>query len=113
MNFEILKEEWITNSEVKEILGKRKDLEFEQRLAKEHVKNFSKLSVKRVKEMKEELKSLDMTKLKPKLIIKIIDIMPEDKKDLDKILSMEIIPFNDEEIKKIMEIVEKYRTYIK
>lgn len=108
MNFELLKEEWISNSEVKKILTGKKDLEFEQKHTKEHVKDFSKLTVAKVNKLKKSLVSLDLSKLKHEFIINIINILPKDIDEIKLVLSMSVIPFNDEEFQKIYECVKPY-----
>jgi len=112
MNFEIINEECVTKTEVKELLKKRTNLEFEQKMTKEHVKD-AKLTIAKVSGMKKELEELKLTKLKQYLIVKIIDILPADEEELKMIFSMEIVPFNDEEVKKIMEVVKKYLAHAK
>lgn len=108
MNFEVLKKEFVTKAEVKNMLKGKKDLEMEQKLTKEHVKGYKKLKLKQVKKLKKDLNDLNFTKLKDELIVKIIDVMPEDKDDLRVILKMSVIPFTDEEIEKIFECVSSY-----
>ncbi|MBN1924172.1 MAG: hypothetical protein JW791_05465 [Nanoarchaeota archaeon] len=108
MNFEVLNEEFVTKSEVKDILSGKKDLEMEQKLTKEHVKSYKKLTPAKVQKLKEELKALSISKLKEEIVIKIIDIMPGDKDDLNAVLQMGVIPFTDEEIEKIFEVVKPY-----
>ena len=108
MNFEILNEEFVTKAEVKEILKGKKELELEQKLTKEHVKNYKKLTILKIKKFKKELEALNLTKLKSEIIIKIIDILPEDKEDLKLVLQMSVIPFTEEEIEKIYECVKPY-----
>ena len=49
------------------------------------IKNFTKLNPKESKEFRKKLESLDLMKLKSSQIVKIIDVMPEDKEDLNKI----------------------------
>ncbi|MBS3066450.1 hypothetical protein J4205_01380 [Candidatus Pacearchaeota archaeon] len=68
---------------------------------------FIKLKVKEVGELKKELEGLENHKIKPEDIIKIIDILPEDASDLNKIFSD--ISLDENEIKQIADIVAKYK----
>ena len=108
MNFEIISEEWVSNAEVKKILSERKELEVEQNRAKDHVKDFSKLSIEKADKLKASLTSLGISKLKLELIILIINILPKDTEELRAILSMSVIPFGDDELQKIFESVKPY-----
>ena len=108
VDYEILKEEFVPITKVKEILDKIKDKNYEQKLAYEHAKKFSKLDVKKAEALIKELSELQMRKLKDDQIVKIVDLMPKDVEDLKVILAKSQIPFKDEELNKIMEIVKKY-----
>ncbi|OIO42633.1 hypothetical protein COX97_01325 [Candidatus Pacearchaeota archaeon CG_4_10_14_0_2_um_filter_05_32_18] len=68
---------------------------------------FIKISEKESGELKKELEGLDNHKMKPDHIIKIIDFLPEDASDLNKIFSD--ISLDENEIKQVAEIVAKYR----
>ena len=71
------------------------------------VKKFTKLSLKESKEFKRKLVNLGLMKLKLDHIIKIIDLMPSDKGDLNKIfISMSL---DEDETKKILDIVEEFK----
>lgn len=73
---------------------------------KSFVKHFSKGKIEKVKEMKEELKKLDLIKLKEEHIVKIIDFMPTDAEDLIKVLAD--VSLTQDENNKILEVVKKY-----
>ena len=98
----------ITISEVKEMLeelSKHYELTYEQNLALDHVTKFSKLDEESAKKLVEELSEL----IKKTQAIKIADIMPEDLADLRLIFAKERGSFKQEDMEKILEIVEKYR----
>ena len=71
------------------------------------IKKFSKIDKKDAVEMKKKLEDLEMIKLKSETVVKIIDVMPEDVDDLNKIFSG--ISLDEEEIKSILEIVKEFR----
>jgi DNA-directed RNA polymerase subunit F len=106
MNYKILEDEYVTKAEVKKILAERKDLELEQKLTKEHTANYKKMRINKALKLKDELKNLNIPKLKDELIIKIVDILPESLDELKVILQMSLIPFNDDEIEKVFELLK-------
>ena len=110
VDYEVIKEKFVPVSSAKEILSKEEkdDLEYQQTLALEHAKKFSKLSEKDAYKLIEELQALDNRKLKDKYIVKIADILPKDMEELKVILSGSPVSFDDENLKKVLEIVKKY-----
>lgn len=73
---------------------------------KDFLKNFIKLKAKEATKLKEELKELDLIKLKETHIVKIVDFLPKDSIELNKILTE--ISLEEEEINKILDVVKKY-----
>jgi len=108
MNFDIVNEEYITKAEVKKILTSKKELALEQKLTKEHVKDYVALTPAKAEKLKKELELIDNSKLKQEILIKIIDIMPKTIEELKLIVQMSVIPFNQEEIEKVFECVKPY-----
>ena len=100
----------ISLSEVKNILRKiskeREELLYEQKIAFEHAQKFAKLTVKKTENMVKELKSLNF--LRDIHAYKIADILPTTEDDVKTILAKERITAGEKEIKKILEIVNKY-----
>lgn len=70
------------------------------------IKKFTKLSNKDAEKLREELTNLGLMKLKEEYLIKIIDLLPEDASDLNKIFVD--VSLDEEEINKITEVVKKY-----
>lgn len=98
----------ITIAEVKEMLqelSERYELTYEQNLSLDHVTKFSKLDEESAKKLVEELSEI----VKKTQAIKIADIMPEDLADLRLIFAKERGSFKQEDMEKILEIVNKYR----
>jgi len=75
-------------------------------LIKDFIKTFDILSVEKSMELVEELKKLDLIKLKDLYIVKIVDFMPGDAAELNKVVSG--VSFDQEEITKILDVVGKY-----
>lgn len=74
---------------------------------KPYFKKFIKLKLKDVLEMRKELEALNNHKIKPEHIVKIIDFLPEDASDLNKIFTD--VSLEEEEIKQITDVVKKYK----
>ena len=106
----VVKERPVPMAEVLEILEKEKkrgELEYGQRLTYDYVQKFSKLETKKVRELMGEL--LKLEKLREHQVVAIADLMPETKEDVELIFSKERTRLEEDDIKKILEIVEKYR----
>jgi DNA-directed RNA polymerase subunit F len=70
------------------------------------IKDFNKMKVEKAREMRDELKGLDLIKLKDEHIVKIVDFMPSDALDLNKVLIE--VSLDQEEVNKILDVVRKY-----
>ena len=73
---------------------------------KKFIKGFNKMDVKKAEEMREELRGLDLIKLKDLHIVKIIDFMPSDASELNKVIID--VSLDQEEVNKILDVVGKY-----
>ena len=73
---------------------------------KRFVANFTEMSADRAKEMKEELRALDLIKLKEIHLVKIVDFVPTDASELNKILVD--VSLDQEEVNKILDVTKKY-----
>lgn len=94
----------LTLSEVDTIL---KDIpESEKKTqAEEYLKKFLKAKhASAAKTIKEELEALDILKMKSEHIVKIVDLMPEDISDINKIFVD--ISLSEEEANKILNVVK-------
>ena len=81
-----------------------KDVEVE---VKGFVKKFIKLKPEEAKEMREKLEALDLLKLKAEYVPKVIDTMPENNEELNKIFTD--ISLDEDETKKILETVKEFK----
>ena len=104
---EIIEEKPLTLIETKELLLKieKRDKEISTRIqkTKEYLNKFAKLTKKEVKELKEKLLKLNITRLKEKTIAKIIDLQPNDIDSLRTILTAENLTLKQEDLQKIIE----------
>lgn len=73
---------------------------------KKFIKNFNKMPVEEALEMKKELKALNLIKLKDAHIVKIVDFMPIDASELNKVVVD--VSLEEEEVNKILDVVKKY-----
>ena len=68
------------------------------------VKKFAKLDVKKAKELRKKLEAINMIKMKQEYIVKIIDFLPEDAEELNKIFQN--VSLDEDETKKILETIK-------
>jgi len=87
--------------EAKEYLKNSKDSELS-----EFVKNFAKLKPKEAKELRKKLETLDLLKLKDENITKIIEILPKNKEELNKIFND--LALDENETQTILSIIKEY-----
>jgi DNA-directed RNA polymerase subunit F len=100
---------YVSLSEVKNLLEKeekKRELTYEQKLALEHAKHFSKLGITKAKKMVEELVKLE--RITEPFAFKIVDILPMHPEEVRAIFAKERFTLEDDEVKKIIKIVEKY-----
>jgi len=95
----------LTLAEVKDILGKKQDIE-KAKEALAYTQKFTKLNAEKSEKMKHELDELGLLKMKEWQITKIIDLMPADQDDVRKIF--EDVSLDENEIAKILEVTKKY-----
>jgi DNA-directed RNA polymerase subunit F len=100
----------VSLAEVKNILKRiekeRKELIYEQRIALEHAQRFTKLSVKKTKDLIKDL--LKLENLGESHAYKIADLLPTSEDDVKAIFAKERYTPDENEIKNILEIVGKY-----
>ncbi|MEM1578623.1 MAG: RNA polymerase Rpb4 [Archaeoglobaceae archaeon] len=111
---EIKNFEYITISEARERMEKiakkrqeKAELLFETRRALRHLRNFSKLSPEKARELVEELMKLPQVGRRD-LAVKIADLMPKLPDEVRAIYMKERTIAN-EEIEEILEVVNKFR----
>ncbi len=92
----------LTLAEVTELAG---DSDKEKEV-KSFIKGFIKMKPDKAKEMKKELEDLGLLKLKDTHIVKIVDFMPEDASDINKVVTD--VSLDQDEVNKILEVVKKY-----
>ncbi len=97
----INEEKPLTIAEVIELI---KDSE-SSKTTRDFLKGYCDVSIETVLKIKEELMSLDLIKLKEKDIAKIIDFMPKDAIELNKIIGDSNL--DSDEVTKILNVINK------
>ena len=96
-------------AEAKEILEKREkgsELGYEQKLAAEHLKKFTKLKPAEARKFIEELNGI--LKMSPETLATITNILPQNTDELRLIFAREKFSLKEDEINKVLETVKKY-----
>ncbi len=93
-------------AEVKKILGSLEDTEKKKQL-EAFIKKFSKIKQEKAEQLKKELQGLGLLKMKEDCVVKLIDLMPEDAADLNKIFID--VSLDEDETNKILEVIKKYK----
>jgi len=97
----------IPAAKVKEILeefSKNHELSYEQNLTLSHVTSLSKLSLEDSEKLIKELEEI----VNEKQAVRIVDIFPKDMDDLRLIFNKEAFKPSNDEMKDILEILDKY-----
>lgn len=111
-NYETISSEPVGNAEVKEIIENKesaRELYYREEKAKEYLNEFTHLSKENFEKAKEELNALEIPRLGEEHIIKILDIMPSNGTELRAITSHSGTVLVDENVSKILEVLDKYR----
>jgi|AP59_1055472.scaffolds.fasta_scaffold415167_2 DNA-directed RNA polymerase subunit F len=93
----------INMNEVNEIVNDIEDSPRKEEIEL-YLKKFMKTKPNQAKKIKEEIEALDSIKIKRDHIVKIVDLLPADSSDLNKIFTD--VSLNEEEINKILEIIK-------
>ncbi len=109
-NVEIISEKPISMNELREELEKIKkrdgELNFRASKTEEYLQHF--ISLKDYKELFKDIEALNIPRFKEQYIVKIIDVMPTNLEDLKSILRSYIVTISDANLKKIMDIIDKF-----
>ncbi len=71
------------------------------------IKKFTKLKPAEAKELRKKLQKLDLIKLNEKHIVKLVDFLPDDSEEVNKIVVDSNL--NEDEIKKILETIKEFK----
>ena len=113
MKRNVVKKEAITLAELKKEIRKVSDrdeeLSYRAGKTEEYVNEFPILSVEEAEELSEKIEELEVPRLKPKHIIKIVDFLPASPKDVDVILEGYPVTLSKENKQKIVDTVKPYK----
>ncbi|MBS3050815.1 MAG: hypothetical protein J4400_01570 [Candidatus Aenigmarchaeota archaeon] len=107
---DIVSEEDVSIHEAKRIIDERKkerDLVYDQKICLEYLEKVAVLTAAQVKNLTEELGSISI--LKPRYVALIISMMPDTEEEVEALFSKERTNLKKEEIRKIVEIIRKYK----
>jgi len=90
-------------NEVREILKNLDDSDKKEEM-EGYLKKFSKTKPEKAKKIKEDLEKLDLLKMKREHLVKVVDLIPENASDLNKIFTD--VSLNEEETNKILDVVK-------
>ena len=90
-----------------EVVGYIKNVEDSETDIIGFTKKFIKLTQKETKELRKKLEGLELIKVKPEHIVKIIDLTPENTEELNKIFTD--VSLDEDETKKILEKVKEFK----
>lgn len=74
---------------------------------KKFIENFVSIDSGKAKKLKEKIEGLDLLKIKPEHIANIIDIMPKNGDDLNKIFND--VSLDEDEKNKILQTIEEFK----
>ena len=71
------------------------------------IKKFNKLKAKDARELRQEIESLGIIKIRSEYAVKIVDLLPETAEEINKILAE--VSLDEDETKKILDTIKKYK----
>ncbi len=106
--FTVMEEKPITLVELKESLTKlekESKLSFRGDKTKAYLESFIEYKGKEVKDLAKKIEALDIPRLKPRHIVKVLDVMPTDIDSLRLLFTNETITIKEEDLKKILDVI--------
>lgn len=83
-----------------------KELNFRAKKVEEYLGSLAR--IKKATEFRKDMEDLDISRLREKSIVHIMNICPKDLDSLKSILSSENLTLKEEDLKKILDVVNKY-----
>ena len=107
---DIVSEEDVSIHDAKRIIDERKkdrDLVYDQKICLEYLEKIAALTATQLKNLTEELSTIAI--LKPRYVALILSMMPDTEEEVEALFSKERTNLKKEEIKKIVEIIKKFK----
>ena len=99
-------EKLFASDRIDEIIIVGHQMLLERRLG-QFIKKFAKLKPRESKKLRKKIEELDLMRVKTEHVAKIIDLMPEEQEELNKIFVD--VSLNEDETKKILETVKEFK----
>ncbi len=110
---EIIEEEPVNMSKLRgELIAieeRDEELSFRGSRTKDYLDNYYELDPEEAEELVQDLNDLDIARLKPSFVHKIVDFLPEDMDELDVILKGYTLSISEENKQAVLEVVSDYR----
>jgi DNA-directed RNA polymerase subunit F len=107
---EILEEKPISCAEVKEELSNKKsDDNFRISKTKEYLDMFTHISKREADELYKKLEEAGIPRMKEALIIKLIDLLPEDEEGVKILVESYNVSISSQNIKKIVDVIKEFK----
>ena len=103
----ILNNETLSMAEIPKVLADASVAEEEIKDINAFIKKFVKIKPEKAVEIKDKISKLNNIKVKDEHVAKIIDLLPEDAMDLNKIFVDVVL--DEDETKKILEIIKEFK----
>lgn len=95
-------------SELKKIKKRDEELNFRAEKTEEYLSQFDVLKEKEAKELFKNIEGLDVPRLKPEHITKLIDILPTDPEEVRMVLQGYTITVTKENLKRIADAIQEF-----
>ncbi len=108
----LIKETPITMSELRQELDKVKkrdgELNFRANKTEDYLNQFATLKQKQTEELKQKIEKLNITRLKPEYVTKIVDLLPKTVEELKVVMQGYPLSVKQEDLKKIVDVINKH-----
>ncbi len=94
---------------IEQVKARDKELSFRSARTNEYLNQFVWLSLKDAQELREGIEKLDIPRLKPEHVIKIVDLFPVTPEEVKTVLSGYALTISNDNCKKIADLVKEYQ----
>lgn len=109
---QLLEEKALSLAELKDklqhIKEKEKELNFRANKTEEYLNSITVLSTKEARELSKKIADLNVPRLKPEHIVKILDLLPRSANDCKLILQNSGLTITAENLKKITDLIKEH-----
>jgi len=94
-------------NEIAVIKKRDEELNFRTNKTEEYLNEFVNYPSKVYEELKKKIEALEITRLKPEMLVKILDILPETMDDIKNIMHGFVVSVNQDDLKRILKVIEE------